>query len=137
MRSFFCLVKVEFSSSYNDIYLVIYVVFYNIQKPHELGFSVGYRNHVYAVSTLQLSIFEKEIEDLLGIIVLLYPDYRSHTRSVRFVRDIGDSRKRVFVFFLQIGDFFQELSFIYLIRKFGYDDVFLLAFTFLDIDFSS
>ena len=79
----------------------------------------------------------KEIEDLLGIIVLLYPDYRSHTRSVRFVRDIGDSRKRVFVFFLQIGDFFQKLSFIYLIRKFGYDDVFLLAFAFLDIDFRS
>ena len=137
MSPFFGFVKVVSRSSYNDVYLIIDVVLDNLQKPHKFGLAVRYGNHVYAVSTLQLSVFEKEIENRLRIIVLSHSYNRSHARSVRFIRDIGYTCESLFVFFLKVGDLFKKLRLVYLIRKFCYDYVFLFALAFLYADFGS
>ena len=58
VRSFFCFVKVVFRSSYDDVYLIIDVILYYLEKPHKLRLAVRYGDHIYSVSTLKLSVFE-------------------------------------------------------------------------------
>ena len=121
MRPFHRLFEVVTGSSYDYFFLKRDIFVENIaeRKNFRLRLIIYKGKHIDRKSRLHCRLCEKFIEDNLRVRVFLYLDDDTHTVSVRFVAQVGNSLK---AFFSDLGrDIRDKLAFVYLIGKFGDD----------------
>ena len=83
-----------------------------------------------AESCLHFGHFVKIIEHNLCVCISLYGDFDVHTVSVGVVLQIGNAFNSLVLD--EVGNFFNKSSFVYAVRKFGYDNLKSVVFGFLD-----
>ncbi len=94
------------------------------------GLSVCNGDEVHPERDFEIGIFIKNFQNFIDVRFAAHFDYRAHTDAVALVAHLGDSRKFLFFLLFQFGDFAQKRRLVYLIRKFGDDDIFPIAVRF-------
>lgn len=86
---------------------------------------------------LQIGIFIKTIEYLLGVVVLAHLDDRADAGAVGLVADIRDAREHVLLLLRHCEDLAEHRRFIYLIGHLGHDNIRLAIGALLDACFGA
>ena len=108
---------VELTAFVNDLSLKLDVMSDNFDKSHEFGLAVRYRDHIHAVSTLEIGEFEKRSESFFGICIAAQSYDGSHAVSVRLVVYLLYKSESVFFLFSQFVYLGQKQRFVDLIRE--------------------
>ena len=121
-------------SMYYDFLLIIYVMADNFHQAKLLGLAFRYYDHIDTERNFKIGIFIKHFQYRVDIRFFLQANDRAHTLSIRFVRDVENICKFFFLFFTKHRNLLQKLRLVYLIRKFGNNQIDLTAIRFFNIN---
>ena len=117
------LFKLRAASSCDNILLMLDIVIKHFGKAQKLGLAIRNSDHYHARCLLKIRIFEKRIEHLLRIGILLDFDNCTDSRAVGLVPDIRNSGE-LSLFSLHKSEYFFECrGLVDLIWEFGDDDI--------------
>ena len=114
MLSFLSLVKVELSSSCDNIHLKVYILLKHFLEGQHLRDTVHKSKHYNAHSILKLCIAEQLVENNLRISVLFKLDNNPHSVLAGFIVYIMDSVNTLF--FNKISDRLNKSCLVYHVR---------------------
>ena len=113
----------------NDIFLMIDVTIQHFTNVQNLRLTVHKSQHNYAEGVLHLGIFIQIVQHNVCCRIFLHFNHNAHTHIlVGLVTQVGNAFQPFFVH--QLCDFFNELCFVYLIRKLGNDNALAVAVVF-------
>ena len=116
MSAFARLIKVEFRTADNEFFLKTYILVEDMteRKYFRLTLIVHEREHIYRKTRLQRGLREQVVENDLRVGVAFEFDNYAHTVAVAFFAKVGYAFEPLVLDL--IGDVFDELAFVYLIR---------------------
>ena len=120
MLSFLSLVKVELSSSCDNIDLEVYILLKHFLEGQHLRYTVYKSKHYNAHCILKLCIAEQLIENYLRISVLFKLDNNSHSVLAGLIVDIMYSVDTLFL--NKIGDRLNKSCLVYHVRYLSNDN---------------
>ena len=102
---------------------------------HQLRAAVIERQHIHAEAGLQRRQREELREHHVRHRVFFHFDHHAHARFIGLIAQIGNAFD--FLFVHQLGDAFNHVRFIHLIRHFGHDNRPFAGANFLNFRFAS
>ncbi len=96
MLTFFGFLEIKLCPARNDVFLVPDIMVEDRQQAKLPGRTVRNHHHIDAERSLQVCIFEQQIQYFFRIMALFDLNHRPYPFPVGFVADIVDSRKDLF-----------------------------------------
>ena len=126
MRPVARLAQIKNRSAGNNLAPVRQECFQYLPEVQQFGLALVQRDHVYAEDTLQWRLLVEVVEHNVGHFPAPQFNHDAHAVFVRLVAQFGNALDALFAH--EIRDFFNQTSFIHLIRQLGDNNRFLTAF---------
>ena len=116
----------EHRAASHDFAAVFEEVQNHFTQIEQFRLAIDQRDHVHAEGVLQLRVFVQIVQNDFGDFAAFEFDHHAHTGFIRFVADVGNAFEPLVVHHL--GDGFEQLAFVDLIRQLVDDDRLTVAF---------
>ena len=116
----------EHRAASHDFAAVFEEVQNHFTQIEQFRLAIDQRDHVHAEGVLQLRVFVQIVQNDFGDFAAFEFDHHAHTGFIRFVADVGNAFEPLVVHHL--GDGFEQLAFVDLIRQLVHDDRLTVAF---------